>query len=194
MANDPKAADTGDAPPPKSKKLLIIIIALLLVVLLAGGAVAALLLFKSGNADEHADDEEVVEAPAKAKKKDKKDPGHPPVFVNLEPFTVNLAPAPESNEQYLQVALSLEFEGPEGEAQLKANLPRIRNAIMLLLSSKHGAELLPREGKEKLAHELKNAINLVLEPPPPPKKGQAAKEQTIEGPVMDVLFTSFIIQ
>lgn len=194
MANDPKAVEGGEAPPPKSKKLLIIIVALVLILAIAGGA-AALLLKKKASGDENADDEEVATETSKAKKKDKKkdDHAHPPVFVNLDPFTVNLVPD-TAGDQYLQVALSVEFEDPAGEAQMKANIPKIRNSITLLLSGKKSSELAPREGKEKLARELKDAINLILEPPPPPKKGKPATEAEVEGPAKEVLFTSFIIQ
>ena len=191
MANDPKPAEHADAPPPKSKKLLIIILALVLVVVLAGGGVAALLMLKKGSED-HGDDEEVAAETSKAKKKETKKNAHPPVFVNLEPFTVNLVP--ETGEQYLQVALSVEFEDPTGEALMKGSMPKIRNTITLLLSGKKSSELTSREGKMKLALELKDEINKVLEPPAPPKKGKPAKETEIEGPAKEVLFTSFIIQ
>jgi flagellar FliL protein len=38
-------------------------------------------------------------------------------------------------------------------------MPKIRNNLTLLLSSKKASELLPKEGKEKLAEALKDEIN-----------------------------------
>lgn len=185
----PTATESGEASPPKSKKLLIIIVAAVLVLAIAGGA-AAFLLKSKKHADENADEEDVTET-AKDKKKDKKKDGHPPVFVTLEPFTVNLVQ--ETGDQYLQLSIAVEFEDPIGEQAMKSNMPKIRNAITMLLSTKKASELAPREGKEKLAAELKDAINEVLEPPETPKKGKK-KPSEVEGPAKAVLFTAFIIQ
>lgn len=188
MAKDAKPAEEGaEVAPKKSKKLLIIILAVVLVVVLAGGG-AAFMLLKKGDHEEG--DEEVAEETAKPKKKDKKKEAHAaPVFVNLDPFTVNLVP--ETGDQYLQVILSLELEDATADPQLKALTPKIRNNITLLLSSKKASELLPKEGKEKLAEALKEEINSVIEPPKKNKKGEITAS---EGPVKAVLFTSFIIQ
>jgi flagellar FliL protein len=190
MAKDAKdakpAEDTADAPKKKNKKLLIIIIAAVLVLVLAAGG-AFMFMKKADPADDEENAEEVSK-PAK-KKKD----GHevPPVFVNLEPFTVNLIP--ETGEQYLQIVLSLEIEDPLAEATIKGQMPKIRNNLTLLLSAKKASELLSKEGKEQLAENLRDEINSVVEPPKKGKKGKKS-EAAIEGPVKSVLFTSFIIQ
>ena len=133
---------------------------------------------------------EVAEEVAKPKKKEKKKDAHAvPAFINLDPFTVNLVP--ETGDQYLQVALSLELEDIVEEPALKAVMPKIRNNITLLLSSKKASELMPKEGKEQLAESLRDEINSVIEPPKKNKKGELVMP---EGPVKSVLFTSFIIQ
>ncbi len=186
MAKEAKAAEEGTEAPKKSKKLLIIILAVVLLVVLGGGA-AFFLLKKSDHSE---DDEEVAEEVAKPKKKEKKKDAHAlPIFVNMDPFTVNLVP--EAGDQYLQVALSLELEDPTEEIAVKAQMPKIRNNVTLLLSSKKASELLPKEGKEHLAETLKDEINSVIEPPKKNKKGEIIPP---EGPVKSVLFTSFIIQ
>jgi flagellar FliL protein len=188
MAKDAKPAEEGaEAPPKKSKKLLIIILAVVLLLVLGGGA--AFMLLKKG--DHAEDDEETAEETAKpAKKKDKKkDKEAHPVFINLDAFTVNLVP--ETGDQYLQVVLSLEVEDATAEPDIKTKMPKIRNNLTLLLSSKKASELLPKEGKEKLAEALKDEINSVIEPPVKNKKGVV---EAPDGPVKAVLFTSFIIQ
>jgi len=186
MAKDAKAVEEGTEPPKKSKKLLIIILAVVLLIVLGGGA--AFFLLKKNDHGE--DDEEVTEEVAKPKKKEKKKDAHAlPIFVNMDPFTVNLVP--ETGDQYLQVALSLELEDPTEEIAVKAQMPKIRNNVTLLLSSKKASELLPKEGKEHLAETLKDEINAVIEPPKKNKKGEIISP---EGPVKSVLFTSFIIQ
>lgn len=189
MAKEAKPpADAGaDAPKKGKKKLLIIILAVVLVIVLGGGA-AAFMLLKKGD---HEDDEEVAEETDKPAKKEKKKKEHetPPVFVNMDPFIVNLVP--ESGDQYLQVVLSVELEDAISEPVLKAQMPKIRNNITLMLSSKKASELMPKEGKERLAEDLKDEINSAIEPPKKNKKGELIMP---DGPAKSVLFTSFIIQ
>lgn len=170
---EPKQAPEGEQAPKKKGKLIIIIAAaVLLLGALGGGALYFLM------PSEHEDEEEMA-ADAPKKKGDKE---VPPVYVALEAFTVNLVPDPA--EQYLQVAISLELaDAAEGE-KIKLHMPKLRNKVMLLLSSKKGPELVSKEGKEGLAQELKQHMNEVL--------GPAAKGKS--GPIKEVLFTSFIIQ
>lgn len=182
MAKDAKPAEEGTTEAPKkSKKLLIIILAVVLVLVLAGGG-AAFMLLSGGNAND--EDAEFAEETVKPKKAKKKEASAPPVFVNLDPFTVNLVP--ETGDQYLQVVLSIELNSPEADLAMKSLMPRIRNNITLLLSSKKASELLPKEGKEQLAAALKDEVNAVINPD--------ATKGADEGPVVSVLFTSFIIQ
>lgn len=187
MSKDAKpAAEGGDqVAPKKSKKLLIIILAAVLLVVIIGGA-AAFFLLKS-HAD-NPDDEEVAET-THSKKKDK-GKEVPPVFVSLEPFTVNLVP--ENGDQYLQVSLSVQLEGPEAEQSIKTLMPKIRNDVTLLLTSKKASELLTKEGKDTLARELRDGVNDVLVPPRRNKRGELIRAD--DGPAKEVLFTSFIIQ
>jgi flagellar FliL protein len=184
MSKDAKPAAEGAEAPKKSKKLLIIILAVVLVLVLAGGGAAYMLLKK-----EPQDDDEAAEETAKPKKKDKKGEAAPSIFLNLETFTVNLIP--ETGDQYLQVIISLEIADATVEPLVKGQMPKIRNNIMLLLSSQKASQLQPKEGKEKLAADLLSEINAILEPPKKNKKGQVTET---EGPVKSVLFTSFIIQ
>ncbi len=176
-----KAAETEGAAPPKSKKLLIIVIAAVVLILGLGGG-AAYFLMRGG--DHEADDEEVVVEKAKTdKKKEKSGKETLPVYVALEAFTVNLIP--ENGEQFLQIILSVEVDDLKTGDKVKSYTPKLRNNIMMLLSSKKASELLTREGKEKLSGEIRDMVSNVLEP------GSAGKR---DAPVKEVLFTSFIIQ
>lgn len=186
MAKDAKPADNEtEAPPKKSKKLLIVIV--LALVLVISASTAAFLMMNQGHDEEH-DEDEVAEAPVKKPAK-KKNNALPPTFVNLDPFTVNLAQ--EAGDQYLQVALSLELDTPESQAEMILLMPRIRNNVTLLLSSKKASELQPKEGKEKLATEIMDEVNSAINPPTKNKRGEAI---ALDSPVVSVLFTSFIIQ
>ncbi|MQY51591.1 flagellar basal body protein FliL [Rhodocyclus tenuis] len=171
-----KSAD-GAAAPKKSKKLLIIIIAVV-VLLVAGGAGAFFVLHKSGDEG----DDEVATEDAKPVKKKKAGKETPPVFVPFEAFTVNLVP--EQGDQYLQLIISVDTPDEQTAEEVKAQTPKLRNKVMLLLSDKKASEILPKEGKEKLAVEIRDQMNLVLDPSAKPGYG----------PVREVLFTSFIVQ
>ncbi|MBL8470544.1 MAG: flagellar basal body-associated FliL family protein [Rhodocyclaceae bacterium] len=183
----PVPAAAGDAPPKKKGKL-IIIIAVILVLALGGGGAAWFLLVKK-HADEEQGDEHAEEAP-KPKPKKKAEPGAPPVFVNLEPFVVNLRP--EGNgDQFLQVVAVLKVEDQHEAENVKLYMPEIRHHILLLLSAKKASEVGAPESREELAEDLKDAVNGVVgEPPPKSKK----KPQVPTGPIKSVFFTSFIVQ
>jgi flagellar FliL protein len=180
----PPPAPTGDGAPaaPKKRKLLIIIITVVVVLLLAGGGLVTFLLMTKKDAA-HAEGEAVI---AEKPKKDEKK-GHAPIYLGLDPFTVNLTS--DAGDQFLQVTLSLDVADPESQEKVKVFLPKIRNDIMLHLSGKKPSELATREGKEALAAELKKQINTVVTPELTPKEGKPTLP-----PVREVLFTSFIIQ
>lgn len=179
MSKDAKPIE-GDAPPKKSKKLLIIVIAA--VVLLAGAGGAAFFLL-SKNADHGDEDEEVAAEKVKPKKK-KGEKAAPPVYVPFESFTVNLVP--EQGEQFLQLVVSVEVEDVAAGDTIKLYMPKLRNRVMLLLSDKKASDLITKDGKEKLAQEIREQMNEVIDP--------STKGRKVDAPVREVLFTSFIIQ
>ncbi|MDR2366119.1 MAG: flagellar basal body-associated FliL family protein [Zoogloeaceae bacterium] len=178
-AKDAAPAPEGKAPG-KGKKLLLIVVALIVALALAAAVVTILLLTNKSGDEENGDEEETQEVVSKV------DSGAPPIFVALDPFTVNLAPAPDDGDRYMQSVISLEVESLEADAAIKAQMPRIRNNAALIMSGKMASELMTREGKEKLAQEIRDEINNIVKPA---KKGKASS-----GPVVSVLFTSFIIQ
>lgn len=191
----PESTETP-APPSRKKKIIILSVAALLIFALVGGGVLFFVKHSKKNTEANPEEEEIAEAAEEKKKEEKKKT--PPVFSNLETFTVNLVRenAEQSSDQYLQVAITVELEDPAADAAFKANMPKIRDTIIRLLGSKKASELATTEGKDELAAELKDDMNLLLEPPPtaPKKKPGKKKKNVIEGPVKAVLFTAFIIQ
>ncbi|WP_020165339.1 flagellar basal body-associated FliL family protein [Methyloversatilis discipulorum] len=190
----------ADAPKKKGNKMLVIVIALLVVVILGGAA--AFFMMGGSHAEEGEDGEEVVaeddhEAAAKEakkaklkKKKDAEAKGLPPVFVELDPFTVNLQPE-TAVDQYLQVKATLRVDEQPAADNLKAYMPEIRHRVLMLLSGKKASELGSAEGREQLAEDIKHAVNAIVGEVPRNRKGEP--EEPI-GPVESVLFTSFIVQ
>ncbi len=181
MSDKTEAKSEGEGSGKKKKGLLIAIIGVV-VVLLVGGGGAAWFFLSKGDA-EHAAEAE------------KPKPKHPPVFVTLEPFVVNLA---GEVQHYLQVGIDLKVSEAGIGDQIKAHLPEIRNGVLLLLSSKNVEDLGTLEGKNQLRHEIRAAVNgpLGIETKSGGGDAHAADshgDDESEG-VQEVLLTSFVIQ
>jgi flagellar FliL protein len=196
------ATTTADAPAPKGKKKLLVIIVAAVVVLAIGG-VGALLLLKKGHAA--ADDEEADADHARPVAAQVKDPKHPPVFAPLEPFTVNLAD--REAERYAQVGITLELDGSATSDALKVFMPAVRNNILMLLAHKTSAELMERDGKDRLAKEVAREAARGLgvevedtadededEDHRAASKKKRKRRAQPELPVVAVYFSTFIIQ
>lgn len=209
MSTATAAPDAGAAPAAKGgkKKLMIIIGAVVLLLAVLGGGAA--FYFKSKAAAAAAAEEEGGGSAAAHKEKKPKaaarDPKHPPTFVPLDPFTVNLAD--RDAERYAQIGVSLELEDPKQADAIKAYMPVIRNNILMVLSHKSSAELLERDGKTKLAREIQRetarALGIEVEdedeeaedkPEDTKKKKKKKKKVEVDLPVTAVHFSNFIIQ
>ena len=198
-------ATAAEAPvPAKGKKKLIIIIAAAVLVLALGG-VAAMMLMKKKAADADADGVD-DHAPAKTAVS-KHDPKAVPVFVPLDPFTVNLAD--REAERYAQVGITLEITDSHVGDQIKLYMPAIRNHILMAIADRTAAELMGREGKAALAEKVRREASRALgieadneeavrddegEKPTGKKTKKKNKSAPPELPVKAVHFSNFIIQ
>lgn len=165
----PAEDESAEAPKPKKKKKLLIII---LAVLLLGGGGGAGWWFTMGKkpADPKA-------AEAHKKEEDTK----PPVYARLDVFTVNLQKT-DTEEAYLQTEFQLKVADEKVSEEIKVRSPEIRNALLLLLSSKSKPELVTIEGKQKLSEEIVANTNKIIH----------AKDD--KHGVQGVYFTTFVIQ
>lgn len=192
-ANNTAAAPAKE--PAGNKRLLLIgiIVAVLLVV---GGAAAWLVLGRNA-----ADLDEETGQPRKAAAAKVA-----PTFLALENMVVNLADP--GGDRFAQVGITLELEDAKTSDQVKQYLPAIRSAVLLQVSQRSAEELLSREGKELLAHEILREVSKPLgfrvskkprKPVPVAEDGEGSDEerpraQANKNPVRQVLFSSFIIQ
>lgn len=205
-------AITADAAPAVrggKKKLVVIIVAVLLLVL-AGGAAAWLVMKPSPAESDELDDDgrSAAHAPA-GPSAARREHGRPPVFVPLDPFTVNLAD--KESERYAQIGVTLQIEDAKAGEELKLYMPAIRNNILMVLSHKTAAQLLTREGKDQLARSILVAsvrplgyevevdetedeaeAEVAADAPPPRKKKRHKATQAL--PVTAVHFSNFIVQ
>jgi flagellar FliL protein len=188
-ANPPAAA------PAKSKKMLIIIIGVVVAILVIGGGVAAWLISSRSQAE----DEEGA-SPAR-----KEAPKVAPTFLPMENMVVNLADP--GGDRFAQIGITLELEDAKTAEQVKLYLPSIRSGILMLISQRTSAELLQREGKEKLANDILREVSRPLgfsvateraRPAAADRdedvEDRSSRKRTERNPVRRVLFSSFIIQ
>ena len=200
------AAAEATAPAKGKKKLIIMIaVAALLLVLVGGGVGFLLMSKKKADAEDHGDAESKPAAKVVAKAHD---PKAIPIFVPLEPFTVNLAD--RDAERFAQVGITLEFTDPKIGEQVKVFMPAIRNNVLMAIADRTAAELLGREGKDKLARKLgietaralgydvdddddeAEAADDKAGKKPPAKKKK--KKRATDSPVKAVHFSNFIVQ
>ena len=209
------AANPAEAPKKKgSKKLILIVVGVLLALLLAGAGAFLLMKKNMAQSDGEAGDEtEQVDGAAADKAAEKgKASSSPPIFVQLDPFIVNLAD--RETERFAQIGLTLQVEDAKIGEDMKLYMPAIRNAILLILSRKTAEDLLTAEGKVQLAGEIQRgaARAMGFEIPEPVTEG-ASEVQTADGdaeapapkkrkkkkaaphnPILQVHYANFIIQ
>ena len=208
------AAATAEAvPPAKGKKKLIILIAVAALVLAGGGGAAVLMMKKKASAEAEAGDgEAAADGHAPAQTAAKHDPKAVPVFVPLDPFTVNLAD--REAERYAQIGITLEIDDAKTGEQLKVYMPAVRNNILMAIADRTAGELLGRDGKTKLSEKIKREASRALgyeiedddeadtaaHAAPAKAEGAAGKKKKKKRgpapplPVRAVHFSNFIIQ
>jgi flagellar FliL protein len=100
----------------------------------------------------------------------------PGTLFPLETFIVNLAD--EGGKRYLRVTMDLELSAGVIENDVQQRLPQIRDSILMVLPSKHFADIRTIEGKTGLRNEILANLN-----------GIFGKES-----ITNLYFTEFVIQ
>lgn len=157
-------SDKAETEKPGGKKGMIVMI-LVAVLAIGAGAGGAWFFLQGQQEDEY--------EPARPKK-------IPTAFKELDIFTVNLQP--EERNQYLQVGLTIKIRDTDVSAEIDKQMPEIRNRILLLLTSKTATDISPLAGKKLLSSEIAGEVRNTLD------------SEMLREEVLDVLFTSFVIQ
>jgi flagellar FliL protein len=97
-------------------------------------------------------------------------------ILPLDAFIVNLADKPDT--RYLKVTIQLELERPDVSDELTGKMPRIRDALLILLTSKDYESIRTIEGKLQLRDEILDRVNMLLQ----------------SGKVKTAYFTDFVVQ
>jgi len=104
-----------------------------------------------------------------------------PVFLALEPFTVNLTTV--SIDRFLQIGVTLELDSTEAGERVKRFMPVVRSRMLLLLASKTAEEISTPAGKRKLVEDLLREARAPLPDSGAPHKG-----------VENLHFSAFVVQ
>ncbi|MFK7898701.1 MAG: flagellar basal body-associated protein FliL [Myxococcota bacterium] len=97
-------------------------------------------------------------------------------LYGLEPFVVNVTG--DGYNRFLKLRVELETSDSDLSGELDARLPQVRDALIVLLSSKQLSDITDFEGKALLKEDILERVNDVLE----------------TGDVRSVLFTEFVVQ
>ena len=184
MAKDEQAPAEQPEGGGSKKKLFIIIGAAVAV-----AVVLAVVFMVMGKGDKKAGKKEGAEATTEAKAEGgahgapaKAEGGAPGAAVGaanifpLEPFIVNIYDGQEL--RYLKVKVELEMAGAGVKAELDSRLAPIRDAVLVLLSTKTLQDIQDIQGKNQLKDEILASINKIIPP----------------GKIAKIYFTDFVVQ
>ena len=138
----------------KSKKKFFIILLILLLILGGGGYAAYEFVLKDMFFGE---DAAVSDGAAPVAEEA---PAGPTTMVSVQPFVVNLANPIGS--KHIRMSMDLEMIDEKSAEQINQEMVKVRDSIILLLSSKTYADLAPMEGKLMLKSEIVERINYIL--------------------------------
>ena len=103
-----------------------------------------------------------------------------PIFMPLEPFTVNLQPG--GRNRFLHVAVTLKMANAVSQTQMTQYLPEVRSRVLNTLSNREAESLATPEDKTRLSSEIMQALSQSFGPNTPQQK------------ISSVMFTTFMLQ
>ncbi len=162
----------GEAPKKSKKKLIIIILSIVLLGVLGGGGFFGYKWWmgkKAAPADDNATEQKADEGHGEKKAEgghgDKPADGAPlpegvGELVSIPPLLVNLAEP--QGRRYLKLALDIEVKDKLAADELNKNMAKVKDSLLLLLSSKTYEDLGSLENKILLKKEIVERLTLVL--------------------------------
>ncbi|MFA7383214.1 MAG: flagellar basal body-associated FliL family protein [Desulfurivibrionaceae bacterium] len=157
----------AEVPEKKSKMVLFIILGVGILVLGGGGFFA----YKTFLAPKPAVEEAAGHEEAK-----KEPPSLIGEMLVMEPFVVNLADP--KGKRYLKVKIELELENKEAVDKVTKASPKLRDMVIMMLTSLDFEEVMTPEGKIRVRDELMERFNEILRPEH----------------IKNIYFTEFVVQ
>lgn len=185
MAKKEKAAPPADgaAPAPGKSKLKLIILIVVGLLIAVGGSVGATWFFlhKSAPAAEEAKKEGEHGAAEEGKGPDGKPLKKEAIYEVLAPaFIVNFNV--NGRQRYMQVSVALMGRDKDKIEALKAQMPKLRNNLVLLFSGQSFDNLATPVGKEMLRQLATASVQ------------ELAKKEVGDTTIEQVLFTNIVLQ
>ncbi|MGV1099943.1 flagellar basal body-associated FliL family protein [Thiovibrio sp. JS02] len=164
---DEKDAQAAEQGPKKKSKLFFFIALGVAIMILGGGGFFAYTKF-------------LAPKPA-VEEAGKDDPSKPPPpvigeILALEPFVVNLADP--KGKRYLKVKIEIELEDPLALDKATKVTPKLRDMVIVMLTSLGFEEVMTPEGKIRVRDELLERFNQIMRP----------------DRVKNIYFTEFVVQ
>ena len=97
-------------------------------------------------------------------------------LYGLDPFVVNVTG--DGYNRFLKLRVELETTDSDVKEEIDARLPQVRDALIVLLSSKQLSDITDFEGKALLKEDILERVNDIVD----------------TGSVRSVLFTEFVVQ
>ena len=166
MAAEKDAPATEQIPKKKSKMVFFIILGTAILVLSAGGFLAYTKFLAHPPA---------AEKVASQEPKKEAEPVIGEMLV-MEPFVVNLADP--RGKRYLKVKIELELESKEAVDKATKASPKLRDMVIMMLTSLGFEEIMTPEGKIRVRDELLMRFNEILQP----------------DHIKNIYFTEFVVQ
>ncbi len=173
------AAKAASAAPKGGDKLGMLVFLIVVLNTVAAGGMGYLLMQLSGKVAAFESKAKELEAKMSEEKKPQSPLGKEfipqdlGVMYPLEPFLVNITS--DRGPRFLQMKMELELETPALEDEIALKRPALRDAVIVLLTSRNYAELRDPNGMKKLRVDILRAMNNLL------KSGQ----------IKEVYFTQF---
>lgn len=140
--------------------LLPIINLVLLVLVLAVGGFIAWKMMQMDQASQSSSSETVQTEETTIPEAEAEDSDAPSIYMEIEDITVNLADVEES--KFLRAKIKLEVRNEEAQARIEADMVKVMDLVITLLSSKRFDEIRTPQGKYALKEDLTYRLNKLL--------------------------------
>ncbi len=171
-----KEPEEGQEQPKKKSPMLFIIIGVLVVALGGGGFFAYTKFFKKAPAESAEEEGGGDHGGGGGHGGQGGQGGGASLVMDWDSFLVNLADP--GGKRYLKVTMKLEMTSISAQTEFTAKNVALRDAVLMLLSSKEFEDISTAGGKQTLKQEIMARVNKALQ------KGQ----------VKEVYFTDFLVQ
>ncbi len=156
----PEAAPPAPAAPPASggKPILFIILAIVNMAVIGGIGFMIHTAKKKEASQPNID--HVIKGEHETQANEKANPEFIGRLIPLETFLVNLAGS--RGQKLAKINMELEVNNEEVQKEIDKVKPKIRDIIIIIVSSKSYAQVATKEGKDSLREEIKDQVNLFL--------------------------------